>query len=130
MGLDTIDAYGSLLAAKTVESVRVAGNLGVGILSDPIQGNRQNDVLTYGISVARAVTSRVDFVGEMNGRLHTRTGDPFPGTESRGAMRVGARYTVGAGRLDGGLIVGMTSRDPDFGFTAGFTYIFNAFQVP
>jgi hypothetical protein len=27
-------------------------------------------------------------------------------------------------------LFGLTSRDPTFGFAAGFTYVFNAFQVP
>ena len=45
LGLDTTDFYVSLLGAKTVQSIRVVGNLGVGILADPTEGNRQNDVL-------------------------------------------------------------------------------------
>ena len=35
LGLDTTDFYASLLGAKTVQSVRVVGNIGVGILGDP-----------------------------------------------------------------------------------------------
>src|SRR5581483_11193928 len=46
LGLDTTDFYGSLLGAKTVQSVRVVANIGFGIMSDPTNGNRQNDVLT------------------------------------------------------------------------------------
>jgi hypothetical protein len=46
LGLDTMDFYMSVLGAKTVQSVRVVGNLGFGILPDPTVGNRQNDVLT------------------------------------------------------------------------------------
>src|SRR5262245_45001135 len=87
LGLDTIDAFGSLLMGKTVESVRVVGNVGVGILSDPTRGDRQNDVLTLGLSLARAMTPRIDVVGELNGRVDTRAGEPPPGTESRGALR-------------------------------------------
>ena len=48
----------SVLAAKTTASVRVVGNVGVGILADPTNGNRQNDVLTFGASFARAVTRK------------------------------------------------------------------------
>jgi hypothetical protein len=130
LGTDTIDFYASALGAKTVESVRIVGNIGVGILSDPTQGDRQNDVLTYGLSFARAVTQRAEFVGEFNGRVSTRSGDPFPGTETRGALRLGARYTYNSVRLDAGLGIGLTSRDPSVGFTAGFTYVFNAFTLP
>ena len=73
----------SLLGAKTVQSVRIVGNLGFGILADPTQGDRQNDVLTYGVSLARAVTQQAEIVGELNGRVSTRSGGAFPGTESR-----------------------------------------------
>src|SRR5262249_23090194 len=68
LGLDTMDFYGSLLGAKTVQSVRVVANLGAAILSDPTVGNRQNDAVTYGLSFARAITQPVEFVGEVNGR--------------------------------------------------------------
>jgi hypothetical protein len=130
LGLDTTDFYASLLVAKTVQSVRIVGNGGVGILADPTRGDRQNDVLTYGLSFARAVTNAGEVVGEINGRLDTRAGAPPPGTESRGTVRFGGRYTVWMWRADAALLFGATSRDPGFGFTAGFTYVFNAFQVP
>ena len=130
LGLDTIDFYSSLLIAKTVQSVRVVGNIGLGILGDPTRGDRQNDVLTYGLSFARAITQRGEVVGEINGRKDTRLGDPPPGTESRSMLRFGGRYTIGTWRADAGLMFGITSTDPSVGFTAGFTYVFDAFQVP
>jgi hypothetical protein len=130
LGLDTIDFFASLLGAKTVQSVRLVGNIGVGILSDPTTIDRQNDVLTYGVSFARAITDRAEFVGEINGRWSTRSGEPSPGTESRSLLNLGGRYTAGSLRLDGGLFFGLTTVDPTVGFTLGFTYVFNAFQVP
>jgi hypothetical protein len=130
LGLDTTDFYASLLAAKTVQSVRVVGNLGFGILADPTEGHRQNDVLTYGVSFARALTDRAEVVGELNGRASTRASDPFPGTESRSRLNLGARYTRGPIRFDGSAFVGLTSVDPTIGFSAGFTYVFHAFDVP
>jgi hypothetical protein len=33
-------------------------------------------------------------------------------------------------RLDAGVFLGLTTIDPTIGFTAGFTYVFNAFTVP
>jgi hypothetical protein len=128
IGLDTTDFYASLLFGKTVQSIRVAANVGLGILGDPTRGDRQNDVLTYGGSVARAINHQLDVVGEVNGRANMRSGEPPVGTESRGQLRAGLRYTVGAGRFDGGLIVGLTDRDPSLGITAGFTYVFKAFE--
>lgn len=130
LGVDTIDFHALLLGAKTVESVRVVANLGVGILSDPTQGNRQNDVLLYGLSFARAMTQQAEVVGELNGRWSTRSGDAFPGTESRGLLKLGGRFTQGPVRLDAGVYFGLTSIDPTIGLTGGVTYVFNAFSVP
>lgn len=130
LGLDTIDFFMTLLSAKTVQSIRLVGNVGFGILSDPTTADRQNDVLMYGASLARAITDRTEFVGEINGRWSTRSGGPFPGTESRSILNFGGRYTAGSLRLDGGLFFGLTTLDPTVGLSAGFTYVFNAFQVP
>jgi hypothetical protein len=130
LGLDTTDFSATLLAAKTVESVRVVGNFGLGILTDPTFGSRQNDVILYGLSFARAMTQQAEVVGELNGRASTRSGGPLPGTENRGMLRFGLRYTKGTVRFDGGVFFGLTSVDPTIGFTAGLTYVFNAFKVP
>jgi len=130
LGLNTTDFSGGFLAAKTVQSIRVVGNFGVGILSDPTNGHGQNDVVTYGLSVPRALTTAAEVVAEVNGRASVRSGDPFPGTESRGILKLGGRYTIGAFRVDAGAFLGTTTVDPTIGFTAGFTYVFNAFQVP
>ncbi len=130
LGLDTTDVFGSILVGKTVQSVRIVGNGGLAILGDPTRGDRQNDVVTYGLSFARALTQAAEVVGEVRGRLSTRDGEPPPGTESRGMARLGARYTVGGWRGDAALIFGLTSHDPGIGVTAGFTYVFDAFRVP
>lgn len=130
LGLDTTEFYMSLLGAKTVESLRVVGNIGFGILPDPVQGARQNDVLTYGLSVARALSERAELVGELNGRISTRSGNPFPGTESRGRLNLGGRYTRGSLRLDASAFIGLNTVDPTIGFSTGFTYVFDAFKVP
>lgn len=129
LGLDTTDFHFDALVGKTVRSVRVVGNIGLGILGDPTRGDNQNDVLDYGISVARAVKEGVEVVGEITGRASTRGGTPPVGTEARGMMRLGGRFTRGATRVDAGILVGMTSLDPSFGFTAGVTYVFKGFDV-
>lgn len=130
LGLDTTDVLMSVLLAKTTESVRVVGNIGVGILADPTVGDRQNDVITYGMSIARALTDRTEVVGELNGLASVREGEAFPGSETRGLLNFGGRYTTGSFRIDAGMFVGLTSFDPTFGFTGGFTWVFRAFEVP
>src|ERR1041384_2864757 len=130
LGLDTTDFFASVLAGKTTQSVRLVGNIGFAILGDPTNGNRQNDVVTYGASFARAITNAAEIVGEVNGRANTRSAGPLPGTESRSIVRMGLRYTVGGWRGDAAVLFGATNNDPGIGFTAGFTYVFTAFQVP
>jgi hypothetical protein len=130
LGTHTIDFYGSALIAKTVQSVRVVGNVGAATLTDPTLGRVQNDVFTYGVSFARALTQQAEVVGEVNGHVSVRSGTPPPGTETRGILKLGARYTISSWRVDGGIYFGLTTIDPTIGFTAGFTYVFNAFTLP
>lgn len=131
LGTDMTDFQAALLVGKTVESVRVVGNAGVAILGDPTSAvPEQNDLLTFGLSVARAMTFSTELVGEINGRLNLAEGEPDPGAENRAVMRLGARYTRGPVRVDGAVLLGMTSRDPQVGVTAGLTWVLNAFQVP
>lgn len=131
LGLDTMDFFASVLFGKTIESIRIVGNGGLAILSDPTRGDQQGDAMTYGISIARALRQGVELVGEINGRYSpTRPEDTPPGTESRAAMRLGGRLTRSTVRVDAGIIIGMTSRDPSFGFTTGVTWVFRGFRVP
>ena len=125
LGLDTTDFFTSLLVAKNIQSLRLVGNVGFAILGDPTDGNRQNDVLTYGVSFARAMTEKTEVVGEVNGRQNTRSAGAYPGTESRSTLRHGGRFTAGSIRFDGGLLVGLTAEGPKAGVTAGLTYVFN-----
>lgn len=130
LGLDTTDFMFSFLLGKTVQSVRVVGNFGFAILGDPTRGDRQNDVILYGVSFARAVREGLEVVAELNGRANTRSNTPPVGTESHSVMRVGGRFTRGPVRLDGGLLIGVTERDPSWGLTAGVTWVFKAFTLP
>jgi len=130
LGLDTTDFFFGLAMGKTIQSVRVVGNLGLGILGDPVRGDRQNDVVTYGVSFARAVATGVEVVAELNGRANTRNGVPPVATESRSNLRVGSRLTRGPVRFDGAFVFGVTENDPTWGISTGFTWVFNAFRVP
>ena len=130
LGLDTMDFFFTVLAAKTVRSVRVVENFGLGILSDTERADLQNDVVIYGVSIARAFAHGVEIVGEVNGRANTRRNEPTPGTESLGQIRIGGRYTCGTVRLDRAFVSGLTSRDANLGFTTGITWVFRGFTVP
>ncbi len=105
------------------------GNVGFTIMSEPLDAAKQNDVVTYGVSLARAVSPRAELVGEINGRWSTRNGVAPVGTESRAIARLGGRYTRGPIRLDGAALFGLTSIDPSVGMTVGLTFVFAAFSL-
>jgi hypothetical protein len=130
LGLDTLDFSATVLAAKTRGSTRYVANLGLAILGDPLRGDRQFDVMIYGVSAAHALSEGLEVVGEVHGHFQWAWTYPAPGAESKATFRGGMRYTRGAGRIDAGLLVGTTSRDPGVGLTVGYTHVFDAFPPP
>ena len=129
LGKDMQDFETAVLVAKTVESVRVVLNVGLLMLGNPTRPAAQDDLLFYNLSVARAISPAAEIVGEFVGRANfART--TTVGAEDRGLLRFGARYTQSGVRLDGGVLLGLTPRDPEIGFTAGFTWVFNAVTIP
>jgi hypothetical protein len=123
IGLGTTDFFASFLIAKTVRSVRTVGNAGLIVLGNPDTGQEPATTFGFGMSVARALTNEFELVGELNGRL-----DPFDNAvpddlKSHGGLRLAGRYTYRLFRLDFGLLVGITKRDPSFGISVGATYV-------
>jgi len=129
LGKDMQDFETSILVAKTIRSLRVVGNVGLLMLGNPTQPAAQDDLLFYNISLARAVSQAAEVVGEFIGRANFAN-TTTPGAEDRGLLRFGARYTHAGVRLDGGILLGLSPRDPEIGFTAGFTWVFNAVTIP
>lgn len=126
IGTDATDFFVSLLAAKSVGRARVGANVGLGILSVPQTGDRQNDVLTYGGFAVVPIGGRWSAVAEANGRVDVKADTP-PGTEDLGQARLGIRRE-GRVRWDAALIVGLTGVEPGLGLTAGATIEFDAFE--
>lgn len=130
LGHDTTDFFATFLLGKTVGRVRLVGNAGVAIVGDPIVAARQEDLLTFGMSMAARVGRGLEVVSEYNGRMNLAASSPVPGTENRGVARAGLRYSHGRLRLDTAALFGATSTDLDLGATAGLTWVFRAFQMP
>lgn len=131
LSLDTTDFHASLLAGATLRGVRIAGNLGFGILADPTRADRQNDVLTYGVSLTQPLGPAASLVADVNGRVSVRSPADTPvGTETSGTARAGARRKVGKGFVDAAVVLGLTNRDPDIGFSVGYSILVPAFRVP
>jgi hypothetical protein len=122
IGLGTTDFFATFLLAKTVQSVRTVGNVGMFILGNP-EDQGAATALSFGASVARAVTDQFEVVGEVNGRLTPFEEIVPAGLESRGVFRLAGRYTYAMLRVDFGMLAGFTERDPSFGISAGATYV-------
>lgn len=129
LGKDVQDFASALTIGKTIQSVRVVGNVGLLMIGRPTEAVAQDDLLIYSLSVARAISPAAEVVGEFAGRANFAN-IVTPGAEDRGLLRFGARYTISGVRLDAGLLLGLTPRDPEIGFTTGFTWVFNGFHVP
>ena len=129
LGKDVQDFQSTIVVGKTIQSVRVVGNAGFEILGNPLEAASQDDLLIFGLSVARAVNAKAEVVGEYTGRVNFAD-IVTPGAENRGQLRFGARYTQSGVRLDAAIMIGVTPRDPEFGITGGVTWVFNAFKVP
>ena len=129
LGKDVQDFSSALTIGKTVQSVRVVANIGVTMIGRPTEATAQDDLLIYSLSVARALSSATEVVGEFVGRANFAN-IVTPGAEDRGLLRFGTRYTISGVRFDAGILLGLTPRDPEFGVTGGFTWVFDAFKVP
>ncbi|MDP2319511.1 MAG: hypothetical protein Q8O42_09275 [Acidobacteriota bacterium] len=129
LGKDVQDFASALTIGKTIQSVRVVANIGLLMIGRPTEAVAQDDLMIYSLSVARAISQDTELVGEFVGRANFAE-IVTPGAEDRGLLRFGARYTRSAVRIDGGINLGLTSYDPEVGFTAGLTWVFNAFRVP
>ena len=109
------------LANTLASKLYVYGNLGLGILTAPLDRFTQNDVLLYGLAATYEYNERLTFVGEVNGRYSTRKNAPR-GTESDGAGRVGARIKAAGLLWDVAGIKGINKHSERSGLTFGVTY--------
>jgi hypothetical protein len=130
LGTDMTDVSLAVLVGKTIQSIRVVGNLGVAIIGDPTQAAVQYDPTIFGLSLARALAPGFDVVTEIEGRWQAYTHTPPPAAENRTGLRGGLRYTRGALRVDAGLRTGFGDVEPGIGFTTGVTWVVDAFRVP
>jgi hypothetical protein len=126
LGKDVQDFASAITVGKTIQSVRVVANVGLLMIGRPTEAVAQDDLLIYSLSVARAISPAAEVVGEFAGRANFAN-IVTPGAEDRGLLRFGARYTTSGVRFDAGILVGLTPRDPEFGFTGGLTWVFDAF---
>jgi hypothetical protein len=121
IGVNQTNYFSTILATKNIGRLRVTGNVGLGILTAPVDLFTQNDVLLYGLSAAYRVNDGVTLVGEVNGRANTRRSVPR-GTESDNEARLGARFRAAGLMWDFAAISGFAKQSPRSGVTFGVTY--------
>lgn len=128
IGTNTTNFYGMVTAGKRFgEKLSVFGNLGLGILSAPLESTSQNDVLLYGLAGSYAASDRVNVVGEVNGFHSTRKRAPL-GTEDFSEARLGAQIRALGVRWYAAGIFGTSKRAPKTGLVIGITYDWDAFN--
>ncbi len=130
IGVNQINIFTKLLAQKKFGSVvgrtpkfNLMGNIGLGIMTAPMERFTQNDVFLYGLAGIYRLTDDVNLLSEVNGRVSTRNGPAPLGTESIGQFRIGTQIKTAGLRFDAAAAFGLTSFSPRTGITFGVTYL-------
>ncbi|HEY0427929.1 MAG TPA: hypothetical protein VGC76_09115 [Pyrinomonadaceae bacterium] len=129
IGTNQINVFGKILVQKRFGKkpgkdarANVFGNVGIGIMTAPLEQFTQNDVLLYGLAGIFRVNKRINVVSEVNGRASTRNGAAPLGTESIGQFRIGTQIKASGLRFDTAAVFGLTRFSPRSGITFGVTY--------
>jgi hypothetical protein len=129
IGTNQINIFSKILLQKRFgrvtgkqPRVNVFGNIGLAIMTAPLERFTQNDLLLYGVAGIFKVNERINIVSEVNGRLNTRSGAAPLGTESISQFRIGTQIRASNLRFDTAAIFGLTKFSPRTGVTFGVTY--------
>jgi hypothetical protein len=128
LGLNSTQFFGTFILGKHFGKLNTFSNLGLGILSNPIQSGVQNDVLVYGAAGIYPISSEVSMVTEVFGRWNTRGDSALLGTESLSQFRLGVQIHGAGFRWDVAGIAGLSKNSPHSGITFGITKELRLFQ--
>ncbi len=130
IGTNQIDLFSKVIVQKgfgrqagKTPKLKVYGNLGLGILTAPLERFTQNDVVLYGLAGVYRINDNINIASEVNGRINTRSGVAPLGTESLGQFRIGTQVKASGLRFDTAAIFGLTRFSPRTGVTFGVTYL-------
>ncbi len=126
LGTNTTDVLLSAPLQKHFGQVLVAADLGVGILTEPTDAQRQNDVLLYGLAAAWQPTPRTLFSAEVVGRWAV-AGETL-GTSDRAVARFGGSRSFGSFAVGVILTRGLTETAGRFGASIVVSYGFRVFR--
>lgn len=128
IGTNQINVFSKILLQKKFGDVvdntpkfNAMGNIGLQIMTAPLERFTQNDVMLYGLAGIYRITDRINVLGEVNGRVNTRSNAPL-GTESVGQFRIGAQIKASGLRFDTAAAFGLTKYSPRTGVIFGVTY--------
>lgn len=129
IGTNQINVFGKVILQKKFGGVRngtprfnAFGNVGLAIMTAPLQQFTQNDVFLYGLAGIYRLTDHVNIASEVNGRMNTRGGTAPLGTESIGQFRIGTQVRASGLRFDTAAAFGLTKFSPRTGIIFGVTY--------
>ncbi|HEY2847834.1 MAG TPA: hypothetical protein VGI80_08445, partial [Pyrinomonadaceae bacterium] len=129
IGTNQINVFGKVLVQKRFGDIRnmtprlnLMGNLGIEIMTAPVNLFTQNDLFLYGIAGIYRLSDHVNIASEINGRMNTRKGTAPLGTESTGQFRLGAQIKASGLRFDVAGAYGLTRFSPKTGVIFGVTY--------
>jgi len=130
IGTNQINIFTKILLQKKFGSVvnkterfNAFANLGLGIMTAPLERFTQNDVFLYGLAGIYRLNRSVNILGEVNGRMNTRGGEAPLGTESIGQFRIGTQIKASGLRFDTAAAFGLTKFSPRSGIIFGVTYL-------
>ena len=129
IGTNQINVFGKLIVQKSFGSVsagtprfKAYGNIGLMIMTAPLEQFTQNDVLLYGLAGIYRISDHINLASEVNGRISTRASAAALGTESIGQFRFGAQIKASGLRFDTAAAFGLTHASPKSGIVFGVTY--------
>lgn len=130
IGTNQINIFTKILLQKKFGSIlgktprfNAFGNIGLGIMTAPIERFTQNDLFLYGLAGIYRLSHNINILGEVNGRMNTRGGAAPLGTESVGQFRIGTQIKASGLRFDTAAAFGLTKFSPRSGFIFGVTYL-------
>lgn len=121
LGNDVLNFFNTFLVEKHFSDTRVVLNLGLAILSDPLDASSQDDLLLYGLSVLHPVSDNVSLLADYYGRA----GPGGIGTEEQMRLRLGGQIRTGKVYWDVAFMFGMRDTDPKTGILVGLSYDFS-----
>ena len=137
IGTNQINIFSKVLVQKKFGSVvgntarfNAYGNLGIAIMTAPLERFTQNDLFLYGLAGIYRLTDNVNVLGEINGRQNTRHGAAPLGTESTGQFRIGTQIKASGLRFDAAAAFGLTKFSPRTGLIFGLTYLTPSIFTP